>query len=236
MHDEPPMSRIGALIASPARARMLTELFDGRALTATELAGIAGVSAATASEHLGILVAGGFISREKSGRHHYFNLASREIASALEQLVAQTAHVNIADRPGNRQRTPMQNARMCYDHIAGQLGVAIANALVKHGALVPLGSDYELSEKGEQLLGELGIAVPKLSKSKRLFARQCLDWSERRHHVAGAVGAAIADLSFEKGWIQRTKERRVLSVTPKGRIALEKRLGVSFDEGKIGEI
>jgi DNA-binding transcriptional ArsR family regulator len=229
MHDEPPMSRIGALISSPARARMLTELFDGRALTATELAGIAGVSAATASEHLGILVAGGFVAREKSGRHHYFNLASREIAGALEQLVAQTAHVNIADRPGNRSRTPMQNARMCYDHIAGQLGVAIANALVRQGALVPLGGDYELSEKGEKLLGELGIAVPELSKSKRLFARQCLDWSERRHHVAGAVGAAIADLSLEKGWIQRTKERRVLSVTPKGRIALEKQLGVTFE-------
>jgi DNA-binding transcriptional ArsR family regulator len=229
MHDEPPMSRIGALISSPARARMLTELFDGRALTATELAGIAGVSPATASEHLGILVAGGFVTREKSGRHHYFNLASREIAGALEQLVAQTAHVNIADRPGNRQRTPMQNARLCYDHIAGQLGVAITDGLVRQGALVPLGSDYELSEKGENLLGGLGISVPKLSKSKRLFARQCLDWSERRHHVAGAVGAAIADLAFEQKWVLRTNERRILSITPKGRSALEKQLGVTFE-------
>ena len=228
MHDEPPMSRIGALISSPARARMLTELFDGRALTATELAGIAGVAPATASEHLGILVAGGFVTREKSGRHHYFNLASREIAGALEQLVAQTAHVNIADRPGNKQRTPMQNARLCYDHIAGQLGVAIADGLVRQGALVPLGSDYELSEKGENLLSGLGISVPKLSKSKRLFARQCLDWSERRHHVAGAVGAAIADLAFEQKWVLRTNERRILSITPKGRSALEKQLGVTF--------
>ncbi len=227
MNDEPPMARIGAMISAPARALMLTELFDGRALTMTELAGIAGVSAATASEHLSLLLQGGFVTREKSGRHSYFRLASPQIAHALEQLVAQTAHVNLADRPGNRPRTPIQQARLCYDHIAGHLGVAITDALVDKGALLPLGNDYELTSQGEVLLGSFGADIAKLRHSKRLFARQCLDWSERRHHVAGVVGATIADFAFANGWIERARERRVLLVTPKGQNALKKHLGLS---------
>ncbi|MEH6631791.1 MAG: winged helix-turn-helix domain-containing protein [Halopseudomonas aestusnigri] len=220
------MSHIGALIGSPARALMLTELFDGRALTATELASVAGVSPATASEHLGLLLSGGFVTREKSGRHQYYRLASADIASALEQLVMQTAHVNTGAHPVKRSRTPIQNARMCYDHVAGQLGVSIADALVQKGALIALGSDYELTSKGETLFEELGISITDLKKSNRLFARQCLDWSERRHHVAGAVGAAIANLAFEKRWVVRAKERRVLTVTPKGKHDLKTLLGI----------
>ncbi|WP_085803834.1 ArsR/SmtB family transcription factor [Roseovarius albus] len=228
MHDEPPMARIGAMISAPARAIMLTELFDGRALTMTELAGVAGVSASTASEHLAQLLEGGFVTREKSGRHNYYRLASPQIAHALEQLVAQTAHVNLADRPGKRPRTPIQQARMCYDHIAGHLGVAIADALVSNGALIPLDNDYELTPQGEALLGSFGADIPTLRHSKRLFARQCLDWSERRHHVAGVVGATIADLAFANGWIERARERRVLHVTPKGQSALKKHLGLNI--------
>ena len=228
MQNEPPMSRIGSLIGSPARALMLGELFDGRALTATELASVAGVSGATASEHLALLLAGGFMTREKSGRHQYYRLASAEIAGALEQLVAQTALVSPTIKTKKHIHTPMQNARMCYDHIAGRLGVAIADGLVENEMLIVLGNDYELTSKGKVLLGNIGINVNDLSKSKRLFARRCLDWSERRHHVAGAVGAAIADVSFEKGWIERAKERRVLSVTPKGKMQLKALIGINL--------
>lgn len=228
MHDEPSMARIGALIGSPARALMLTELFDGRALTATELAGVAGVSPATASEHLGLLLEGKLVKREKSGRHSYYRMVSADIASALEQLVAQTAHLNPHAKPGNKPRPPIQCARMCYDHIAGHLGVSIADALVRKGALIALDRDYEVTLAGEALFEDLGITSTDLRTSKRLFARQCLDWSERRHHVAGAVGAAIADLAFAKGWIERANERRVLTVTPKGRRDLDKYFQISF--------
>jgi hypothetical protein len=173
------------------------------------------------------LLQGGFVTREKSGRHSYFRLASPQIAHALEQLVVQTAHVNLADRPGKRPRTPIQQARRCYDHIAGHLGVAIADALVAKGALIPLGNDYELTPQGEALLTSFGADIPTIRHSKRLFARQCLDWSERRHHVAGVVGATIADLAFANGWIERARERRVLLVTSKGQSALRKHLGLT---------
>lgn len=117
---------------------------------------------------------------------------------------------------------------MCYDHIAGRLGVSIADALVLNGTLIALDSDYELTPKGETLFEDLGISLTEIRKSNRLFARQCLDWSERRHHVAGAVGAAIANLAFEKRWIERAKERRVLTVTPKGKRDLNALLGIKI--------
>ena len=222
------MSRVGALIGSPARALMLTELFDGRALTATELAGVANVSPATASEHLGLLLSGGLVSREKSGRHHYYHLASPDIANALEQLAVQTAHIDPGAQPRRKPRTPIQNARMCYDHIAGRLGVAIADALVQQGALQVLDTDYALTPKGAALFQGWGVNPDDLKRSKRVFARQCLDWSERRHHVAGAVGAALANLAFDRGWIIRGPERRVLVVTPKGQHDMKTHFGVTF--------
>jgi predicted transcriptional regulator len=117
---------------------------------------------------------------------------------------------------------------MCYDHIAGRLGVSIADALVRKGALIALDSDYEVTSAGEALFEDLGITLTALRTSKRFFARQCLDWSERRHHVAGAVGAAIADLAFAKGWIERANERRVIIVTPKGRRDLDTYLQIKF--------
>ncbi len=222
------MSRIGALIGSPARALMLTELFDGRALTATELSAVAGVTPATASEHLAQLLSGGLVTREKSGRHMYYRLASPEIASALEQLAVHTTQIIPGRSVSRRVRTPIQNARLCYDHIAGRLGVAIADALVTKGALIILDSDYALTVTGEDLFETLGIDVTALRKSKRIFARQCLDWSERRHHVSGVIGAALADLAFDQGWIIRDSERRVVTVTPKGLREMNKHFGLQF--------
>ncbi len=230
MYDEPSMSRVGALIGSPARALMLTELFDGRALTATELAGIANVSPATASEHLSLLLSGGLVTREKSGRHNYYRLASPKIANALEQLAVQTANIDPAAKITRTVRTPIQNARMCYDHIAGRLGVSIADALVKKDALIALDTDYELTPKGEVLFDGWGISPADLKRSKRVFARQCLDWSERRHHVSGAVGAALANFAFDKGWVTRAKERRVLIVTPLGQREMKTHLGITYDQ------
>jgi len=123
---------------------------------------------------------------------------------------------------------------MCYDHIAGHLGVAIADGLVRRELLVVLGSDYELTHKGDALLRDIGIETSDFLKSKRHFARKCLDWSERRHHVGGSVGAAIAKAAFEKGWIERTRERRVLKVTPKGIRDLKLLIGVQISTEVFG--
>lgn len=222
------MAIIGSLIGSPARALMLTELFDGRALTATELSSIAGVSSATGSEHLALLLDGGMVTRKRSGRHQYYRLASPNIAHALEQLVVEVAIGDGQITPQGKVRTPIQQARLCYDHFAGQLGVQIADGFVSNGFLVPLDSDYELTKKGEAFFSQHGVDVQQLRSSKRLFARQCLDWSERRHHVAGILGTAIAELSFQNKWVARTKQRRTLHLLPKGRQELKSLLGIEF--------
>ncbi|WP_052245123.1 ArsR/SmtB family transcription factor [Halocynthiibacter namhaensis] len=190
----------------------------------------------TASEHLALLLSGGLVTREKSGRHMYYRLASPEIAQALEQLAVHTAQIAPKDVTSYRKQTPIQNARLCYDHIAGRLGVAIADALVAKGILIVLDSDYALTQLGVDLFVSLGMDVTALRKSKRVFARQCLDWSERRHHVSGAIGAALADLAFDQGWITRAKERRVLHVTPKGLREMNRHFGLKFggDTSPIG--
>lgn len=235
MHDEPPMARIGALIGSPVRARILTVLFDGRAMTATELANDVGTAAATTSEHLALLLGGGLITREKSGRHHYYSLASAEVAQALESLVATLAPASEgpAVAPSGRARAaqplkPIQRARFCYDHIAGHLGVAMADGLLERGALSLEGEHYQVTDRGQVLLAEMGVCLETARAKKRIFAKQCLDWSERRHHIAGALGAALAEACLQRCWVQRTSERRVLSLTPQGKRALSSLLGLTF--------
>ncbi len=238
MYDEPPMARIGALIGSPVRARILTVLFDGRALTATELSNEVGTAPATTSEHLGLLLGGGLIAREKSGRHHYYSLASAEVAGALEGLVARLAPASEGKESPERSQTglplkpnqlrPIQRARFCYDHIAGRLGVAIADGLMQRGALCLTGEHYQVTDSGQAVLAQMGVCLQTARAKKRIFAKQCLDWSERRHHISGALGAALAEACLQRLWVQRTSERRVLTVTPEGKRALSDLLGVEF--------
>jgi DNA-binding transcriptional ArsR family regulator len=229
MFEEPPMARMGALIGSPVRASILTLLFDGRAMTATELANAVGAAPATTSEHLGLLLAGGLVAREKSGRHHYYSLANADVAEALERLAAALAPAiqpNAATRP--KPLKPIQRARFCYDHIAGRLGVALADRLLELGALDLAGDHYQVTQSGEVLLAELGVCLASARAKKRIFAKQCLDWSERRHHIAGALGAALGAALMAKGWVRRAAEPRVLIVTPDGKGALGSRLGISL--------
>ncbi len=219
MHDEPPMAKIGALIGSPVRARMLTILFDGRALTATELSNEVGVAPATASEHLGLLLEGGLVSMEKSGRHRYYSLTSPEVAQALENLVVELSPVKDRRLIAPKLLKPIQKARFYYDHIAGRLGVKIADALLDKGALFVSGGHYQVTESGLQLFANMSVSLDEAKAKKRIFAKQCLDWSERRHHISGSLGAALADTALKKRWVARTHERRVLYVTPEGKRA-----------------
>ncbi len=226
MDAEPSMASIGALIGSPARSAMLALLFDGRALTATELSHAAGVSAATASEHLGKLVSGGLLLCEKHGRHRYYKLAGDEVAEALEPLIHLVRHKPAPIREISPEQKQIRCARLCYDHIAGALGVSITTAMVDQGYLDVQDRHYEITASGENFFAELGIDLESLRKARRQFAPQCLDWSERKPHVAGALGAAITDMAFELKWIERTKHRRIIKLTDLGREQFKQKLGL----------
>ncbi len=226
MDVEPSMATIGAMIGSPARSAMLAELFDGRAITATELSQIANISPSTCSEHLSKLVQSGLLVCNQHGRHRYYSLSSSEVAEALEPLVHLVGLKPIPMRTASPQKKAIRDARLCYDHIAGKLGVQICNAMVDQKILTPASRDFELTKNGERFFEGLGIDLAEIRSNRRMFARQCLDWSERKPHVAGALGAAFTNHSFKQGWIIRAKQRRVVVVTPKGKQAFFKRLGV----------
>ena len=228
-------AEIAALVGDPARAGMLHALMDGRALTASELAGVAGVAPQTASGHLARLAAAGLVQVAKQGRHRYHRLASPAVARMIESIM-QVASDGRPARPAPRtgpRDAALRAARTCYDHLAGRLGVALADGLVA-GGHVELGDDAGLiTDAGADLFGRLGIDVAALaagrSRRARLLCRPCIDWSERRPHLAGTVGAALCTRSFEEGWIRRIEGTRAVTVTPKGQRAYREMLGVRLD-------
>jgi DNA-binding transcriptional ArsR family regulator len=226
-----PISEIGALAGDPGRANMLSALLDGRALTASELAWSAGITAATASEHLAKLVAGGLLDMARQGRHRYFRLASPEVARMLESMMVVA---NRASAPETRRRaTPridpgLRLARTCYDHLAGQLGVGIADRLIAQDVLVLGDEAGELTESGRLWLERFGITTAPLGRTRRLFCRPCLDWSERRPHLAGRLGAALCRRCGELGWIERVRDSRAVAVTPAGLRGFSEVFGLSL--------
>lgn len=228
MDAEPSLAAIGALIGSPARAAILAHLFDGRAMTATELSHIAGVSSATTSEHLAKLTSAGLLIAERHGRHRYYRLSGHRVAEALEPLVELAPSKPVPARRHSPELDALRQSRLCYDHLAGALGVMLTDALLGRGYLALEGRDFDLTPEGIVFLEKLGVDVTAARKQRRIFARQCLDWSERRPHVSGALGAAMADMMFKRGWIARTQRRREVAVTKEGRLALALHFGVDW--------
>ncbi len=226
------IAEIGALIGDPGRANMLDALMSGRALTARELSECAGIAPQTASGHLAKLVEAGLIRMEQHGRHRYHRLASAEVAALLESL----AHFAACDVRAGRDRVrrtgprdeAMRMARTCYNHFAGRLGVGIADALVARGC-VELGPDGgSVTPAGEAWLRDFGATSEMLNRAGRVFCRPCLDWSERRPHIAGAVGVAITGRCFELGWVARMDGTRAVRVTPQGQRGLREMLGMTL--------
>lgn len=219
MRDGPDPSEPAALIGDPARAAILTALLDGRAWTASELALQAGVGAPTTSAHLSKMVAGGLIAVVPQGRHRYFRLAGPEVAAALEALMkvaAQTAPLK--RRPGPRDDA-MRRARTCYDHIAGELGVALFQGMQRARWLRSVGEGWELTPKGTQALtNELGIDLTMRAAARRDTVKPCLDWSERTEHLGGVLGAALLERSLEAKWVKRGAGR-VIELSAAGRAA-----------------
>lgn len=227
------VAAIAALAGDPARAAMLQAMMDGRALTASELARVAGIAPQTASSHLARLTDAGLLAVEKQGRHRYHRLASPSVARLIESIMRVAAELTPARTPltvGPRDAA-LRAARTCYDHLAGRLGVALADGLVAAGH-VELGDDAGIvTPSGLVLLERIGIDGAQLgadrpAKGRRVLCRPCLDWSERRPHLAGALGAALCRLSFDKGWVRRIDGSRAVTVTPKGERTLREMLGV----------
>ena len=218
------LATIAALLGDPARANIVLALMDGRARTASELAYAARVTPQTASGHLKQLVAARLLEVAAQGRHRYFRLAGAPVAAMIESMMAVAADVVPRLRPV-RVPPELVRARLCYDHLAGRLGVAIADAMVRHGALVLSCDGGEVTETGFALLREIGVDIDAQRGRQRVFCRACLDWSERRFHVGGAVGAALAQRCFEQGWLARERDSRAVHLTPPGRAALEALFG-----------
>jgi len=214
MNDGPLIASIAALIGDPGRANMLTALMDGRALTASELCGAAGVTLQTASGHLARLVDAGLLAVRKQGRHRYFRLSGPDVAEALEALMGlaqRTGAVRV--RTGPRDAA-LREARICYDHLAGERGVALLEAL-RSKRLVAGEQEIILTESGRAFFAGLGVDLDALRRARRPICRLCLDWSERRAHLGGALGAALLDLMTDRSWLRR-EEGRVLRFTPAG--------------------
>lgn len=226
MNDEPGVSRIASLLAHPARARILRTLADGTMRPAGELAYAANISAQSASAHLATLLDGGLLSLEAQGRHRYFRLASAEVADAIESL----GSLSIAVCPRNPRSpaipksAPVQflHARTCYDHLAGEMAVQICEAMLKARWMTAEGRDFRVTRLGEKRLEALDVDLAAARRSRRVFARACVDLTQRRRHLGGALGAALLDLYIARGWILRTQRSRVVSITPKGSEAFGK--------------
>ena len=210
------VSPIAALLGDPARARIAQALHDGRALPAGELARRAGVSASTASEHLARLVEGRLLAVERTGRHRYFRLANADVAHAIEALAAIAPPTPVRSLREASIGDALAEARTCYDHLAGKLGVQITNVLLERNALVEVADGFAPGASIDAALATLGIET---LSTRRPFALRCIDWSERRPHVAGALGAAICGRALEAGWVERLPTSRAVRVTAAGRRA-----------------
>lgn len=224
------LAEVAAAVGEPARAAMLVTLMDGRALTAGELANVASISPQTASAHLARLIVAGLITVEKQGRHRYHRLASSAVAQMIESIMQIAGGVAIrpAARIGPRDAA-MRTARTCYDHLAGELGVSIADALLAKGA-VDIDEDCAvLTKDGRAWMQDLGILRDTDGKrSSRPVCKPCLDWSERRPHIAGVLGAAICRHATDANWVRKRPESRSLEITPKGHAALRATFGFTL--------
>jgi DNA-binding transcriptional ArsR family regulator len=226
MQGDADIAAAAALLAEPARAALVTAVIADGALPVTDLAHRAHIAPSTASEHLARLVAGGFFRSEKRGRHRYYRLADPAVAAAVEALALVAPQPPVRSLREATRSELLREARTCYDHLAGRIGVALARSLEQDGTLVRHNGGYELGAKSGARLAELGLDLAALERLRRPVVRGCLDWSERELHVAGALGAALAARFFELGWIKRREANRSVEVTARGRAGFSDELGV----------
>lgn len=215
-----------ALVSEPVRATILWKLLDGKAYTATELAIAADTSPSNISMHLTKLVNGGLLKAESQGRHRYYAFSRKEVAQAVEALAALMPYSSKKFSPVNTIDPAIQQCRTCYDHLAGKTGVAITDALIKQRFIIAADRSFKLTPKGRKWFIERGIAVDELQQQRRSFLRPCLDWSERRYHMAGSLAAELLNKMLAEDWIRKVKNSRAVVVTGKGQKSLYEGLKV----------
>jgi len=225
---EDEFSQIASIIGDKSRSIILWNLLDGRAYTATELATSANISLQSASNHLAKMIKSNILSVEKQGRHRYFKYANAEVAQVIESM-ASLVPLNMELK---KMKTPKLNdftyARTCYDHLAGSVGVKITNSLLDNKIIEISGKKYIVTESGKKWFSKIGLNINTIKLQKRSFAHQCLDWSERKHHIAGALGASLLDIMIEKDWIRKKKNSREVIITSFGKIELSHRLNIEI--------
>ncbi|MBC9794415.1 ArsR/SmtB family transcription factor [Sinomicrobium weinanense] len=220
--------KIAALLGEPVRAMMLWHLLDGRAYTAGELAICADTTPQSASNHLQKLLSAELLVVEKQGRHRYYRLASPEVAYVVESIANLIPPEEKKSRKEQLPVTGHKYARTCYDHLAGKAGVLLTEALVKKEILIPENEVFAVSEVGKQWFSGLDIDVEVLRRKKRSFARPCLDWSERKHHLAGALGAALLDSMAARQWLRKKQGSREVIITSEGQSKLYGLLNINL--------
>jgi DNA-binding transcriptional ArsR family regulator len=230
MEGDADIAKVGALVADPARARILLALGDGRALPATVLADEAGVSASTASAHLAKLVAGGLLDVRRHGRHKYFRVAGPDVAELIAALARLSPVSTVRVLPQGAHAHAIRFARTCYDHLAGVAGTALMDAMVGRQLLTRHadGFEYGLTDDGAAALTALGIEVESLRARRRPLVRGCVDWTEQRNHLAGALGAALTARMFELDWLEHTTGSRAVHLTDAGSRGLGETFGVEL--------
>ncbi len=227
MSNAPQIAEIAALVGDPARANILVALLGGRALTATELACAAGVSPQTTSSHLSKLSAARLINLMKQGRHRYYRLAGPHVGQMLEGIMQVAIDGPPRYQPHSKTDDQMRRARTCYDHIAGALGVDLADSMMAHDFVVLGDEAGEVTPAGMEFFTRLGVDLAAARAKRRVFCRPCLDWTERRPHIGGAVGAALAKRCFELKWLEQVRDSRALAITSAGRRGLVEAFGLS---------
>src|ERR1700720_1647149 len=232
----PLIAEIAALVGEPARATMLSALLDGRALTASELAFAARVTPQTASTHLAKLTEAGLLSPIRDGRHRYFRLASPKVVEMLDGIVAVALENRPRYRPVSRQARELCAARICYDHLAGRLSVDLTDFLTAHEYIVLGEEAAEITQAGARFLAGFGIDLFALNSTGREFCRPCLDWTERRPHIAGAVGAALTKRCFDLGWTERAKDSSAVIGTASGKHGFLETFGIGAPDETLASV
>ncbi|WP_246074251.1 ArsR/SmtB family transcription factor [Flavobacterium daemonense] len=214
--------KTSSLIGDPTRASILWTLMDGRAFTATELAVSVNTSPQNISMHLGKLLDADLLCVEKQGRHKYYRFSNKEVAYALEAMASLVPkpEVSLKNKPENYP--PIKFCRTCYDHLTGKIGVAVTDSLLEQEIIVEKNNAFEISKEGEKWFSDLGINLEEAQKQKRIFLKPCLDWSERRNHIAGSVGTLLFNKMINEDWLRKTENSRAIIVTGKGEAALLK--------------
>lgn len=230
MNGGPDLALVASLVGDTARANILGALLGGRALTASELAYFAHVSPQTTSGHLAKLTEGKLLTVLRQGRNRYYRLATPLVAQMLEGIMAVASEGPRRHRPISKADEAMRMARTCYDHFAGKLGVGLADSLIERGYLVLTTEAGEVTEPGAAFLADFGLDLGALRARRRTLCRPCLDWTERRPHIGGTVGAALARRCIELGWLARLRDSRALAITPGGRRGLADVFGLSLDD------